>query len=54
MGLRWLLLAVYKFDDLFVVMKEVINDKNFLRMYPISDSYLWQCKSEITEALNLL
>ena len=54
LGIRWVILAIYKRDDLMKAFCEIVGDQNFLMMYSMDDSYAWQCKRDIFEVFTLL
>ena len=33
---------------------QIISDSEFLMLYSMNDSYIWQCKKQIMEAFDLL
>ena len=41
MGIRWVILAIYKRDDLMKAFCEIVGDQNFLMLYSMDDSYAW-------------
>jgi hypothetical protein len=54
LGIRWVLLAVYKLNDLCEALTQVFCDSAFLLLYSMNDSYVWQCRKEITKILEVL
>lgn len=54
LGIRWVLLAVYKTADLYAAFNQIFCDSEFLLMYSMNDSYMWQCRKEIIECLEML
>ena len=46
-GLRWVLLALYNREDLERACLEIFSDADFLLLYSLEDSYMWQCRKEI-------
>jgi hypothetical protein len=54
LGIRWVILAIYKRDDLMKAFCEIVGDQNFLMLYSMDDSYAWQCKRDIFELFDLL
>jgi hypothetical protein len=53
-GIRWIILAIYKRDDFMKAFCEIVGDQHFLTLYSIDDSYAWQCKRDIFEILEVL
>ena len=46
------MIAVYETEDLKQAFEAVFGDSEFLLMFDMQDSYLWQWKKEILEAIN--
>ena len=54
LGIRWVLLALYQQEDLEAALKEIMSERDFLMMYCMHDSYMWQCKQQLFDVLKVL
>jgi hypothetical protein len=54
LGIRWVLLAVYRLNDLCEALTQIFCDTEFLLLYSMNDSYVWQCRKEIMNSLEVL
>jgi hypothetical protein len=43
----WVMLALYHLEDLEHAFIEIVSDADFLLLYNMEDSYMWQCREEI-------
>ena len=50
-GLRWLILSLYKTDDLKQAMLKMWSERDFLLLYDIEHSFMWRYRNEILGAL---
>jgi hypothetical protein len=53
-GIRWGLIALVDVDDLYVIFMGIFNNPDFLMLYDMEDSYMWNCRKEIFECLEYL
>lgn len=44
LSIKWVLVAIYHGNDIRAALMQILSDADFLMMYCIEDSYLWQCK----------
>lgn len=49
-----MLIAVYHLQDLEAAFHAILGDGEFLMMYCLHDSYMWQCKREIVALIDQL
>lgn len=53
-ALLWVLLALYHIEDLEKALVEIVCDHDFLLLYKMDDSYMWQHKKDVIECLGEL
>jgi hypothetical protein len=53
-ALLWVMLALYYLPDLERAMIEIVSDADFMLLYNMEDSYMWQCKRQMFECLGQL
>ena len=53
-GYRWLLLSLYILEDLEKSVIEIFNDSEFLVLYRMNDSYMWNNKGDILNSIKHL
>jgi hypothetical protein len=53
-ALMWVMLALYHLEDLERAMIEIVSDADFMLLYNMDDSYMWQCKKQIFDCLKEL
>lgn len=50
-GLRWIILSLFKLDDLEAVMCHIFNERDFLQLYDKDRSFLWNDRDKILESI---
>lgn len=53
-GYSWIILSIFKLEDLEKAMIEIFNDIEFRILYNRKESFVWNYKSEVYECMNYL